>query len=86
VILSDEALAEYCIWQKGLDEKRAKEWNSFIVSLKPDQDIKKLVGVFRFSDDTQTEEDDLAETPRELILTGLKAKKKTREDTIQSES
>lgn len=86
VILSDEVLAEYCIWQKGLDEKRGKEWNAFIVSLKPDQDIKKLVGVFRFSDDTQTEEADLAEKPRELILAGLKEKKKIREDTIQSES
>ena len=86
VIISDEALAQYCIWQKGLDEKRAKEWNAFIVSLKPDQDIEKLVGVFCFSDDTQTEEYDLAEKPRELILAGLKEKKKIREDTIQSES
>lgn len=86
VILSDEALAEYCMWQKGLDEKRAKEWNAFILSLKPEQDIEKLVGVFRFSDDTETEEDDLAEKPRELILAGLKEKKKIREDTIQSES
>ncbi len=81
VILSDEALAEYCMRQEVLAEKRAKEWNAFIVSLKPDQDIKKLVGVFRFSDDSQTEEDSSSEKLRELILAGLKSEKEKKNDT-----
>lgn len=81
VILSDEALAEYCMRQKVLDEKRLVEWNAFIASLKPDQNIEELVGVFRFSDDWQAEEDDSAEKLCKLILAGLKSEQEKQDDT-----
>lgn len=86
VVLSEEALAEYCIWQKSLDEEKAELWDSFLLSLMPNEDLKKKVGSFRFSDYEQkdkkvvAEKDDLAEKPRELILAGLKAKKAQSKD------
>jgi len=92
VILSDEALAEYCMWRESLDEGKGKEWDSFILSLNSSQDLEERLNSFRFSQDKQkqkgldAQESDLAKKPRDLILAGLKEKKKIREDTIQSES
>jgi hypothetical protein len=81
VILSDEALAQYCIWQKILDEERAEQWNALIASLRPDQDIEKLVGVFCFSDGSPTDKDGSTEKLRALILDGLKSERKKKDDT-----
>ena len=81
IVLSGETLAEYCTWRENLDEGKGKEWDSFILSLNPSEDLEKQVSSFRFSEDRQKQkesdvkESDLAEKPRELILTGLKAKK-----------
>jgi hypothetical protein len=85
IVLSGETLAEYCIWREKLDEGKAKEWDSFILSLTPSENLEKQVSSFRFSQDRQKQkesdvkESDLAEKPRELILTGLKAKKEEKE-------
>lgn len=84
VVLSDEDLLQYCIWRKSLDGEKTKEWNDFILSLKPSEDLKKKVSLFRFSEDGQekkeagVEKSDLAKKPRELILAGLKNKEKER--------
>jgi hypothetical protein len=81
MVLSGETLAEYCMWREKLDEGKAKEWDSFILSLNPSQELEKQVSSFRFSQDRQNQKEsdvqksDLAVKPRELILTGLKAKK-----------
>jgi len=85
IVLGDEALAEYCVWRQNLDEEKGKEWDTLILSLNPSEDLEKQLGSFRFSEDRQKQkesdekESDLAEKPRELILTGLKAKKEQKE-------
>ena len=86
VVLSNEALAEYCTWRENLDEEKGKEWDVLILSLNPSEDLEKQVGSFRFSSEdrqkqkeSDEKESDLAEKPRELILTGLKAKKEEKE-------
>ena len=85
VVLSDEALAEYCMWREDLGEGKGKEWESFVLSLNPSEGLEEQVSSFRFSQDRQKQkesdvkESDLAEKPRELILTGLKAKKEEKE-------
>ena len=84
VILIDEDLAQYCIWKENLDEGKSKEWDSFVLSLSPGEDLEGRLNAFRFSIDQQkgleAEVSDLAEVPRELILAGLKAEKKNRDE------
>ena len=85
VVLSDENLAEYCVWRENLNEKHSKEWDSFILSLNPGEDQEERLNAFRFSIDRQKDpnedKSDLAKEPRELILTGLKSEKEKKEDT-----
>ncbi|MHC4752064.1 MAG: hypothetical protein ACYTFW_19600 [Planctomycetota bacterium] len=84
VVLGDEALAEYCMWRDNLDEAKGKEWDSFVLSLNPGEDLEGRLNDFRFSIDQQEELDeeksDLAQKPRELILAGLKAEKENKDD------
>lgn len=85
VVLSGETLAEYCTWRENLGEGKGKEWDSFILSLNPSEDLEEQVSSFQFSEDRQKQkesdekESDLAEKPCELILTGLEAKKEEKE-------
>jgi hypothetical protein len=75
VVLSNEDLAQYCMWRENLDEDEGKEWDSFISSLSPGEDLEGRLNAFRFSSDQQKEldkkESDLAQKPRDLILAGL---------------
>jgi len=84
IILSDEDLAQYCIWRENLDEGKSKEWDSFVLSLNPGEDLEGRLNAFRFSIDQQkgldAEESDLAQEPREFILAGLKAEKENKDD------
>jgi hypothetical protein len=81
VVLGGEDLAQYCLWRKSLDEEKGKEWDTFLLSLNPTQDLEERVGSFQFSDYEQkrkegnVRESDLPEKPRALILAGLKEKK-----------
>jgi len=85
VVLGDEALAQYCMWRENLDEGNGKEWDSFILSLKPSEDLKERVTSFQFSrgsqeqKESEAEQRDLAEKPRQLILAGLEAGKEKKE-------
>jgi hypothetical protein len=83
--LSDEDLAQYCLWRENLVEENSKEWDSFILSLNPGEDLQEQLDTFRFSSDRQKDpneqKSDLAKEPRELILTGLTLEKETKEDT-----
>jgi hypothetical protein len=84
VVLSDEALAQYCIWRDNLDEAKGKEWGSFVLSLNPNEDLEGRLNDFRFSVNRQKgldeEKSDLAQEARELILAGLKTEKENKDD------
>jgi len=84
VVLDDGGLAQYCMWRNNLDETKGNEWDSFVLSLKPDEDLEGRLSNFRFSTDRQKELDeqksDLTQEPRELILAGLKSEKEKRND------
>lgn len=77
VVLSGEALTEYCTWRDSLDHAKGKEWDSFVLSLKPGGDLQTRLNEFRFSTEQQEGQDKqisgLAQKPRELILAGLKS-------------
>ena len=85
MVLDDGALAQYCMWRDNLDQAKGKEWDSFVLSLKPGEDLEGRLKDFRFSAEQQKELDkqksDLAQEPRELILTGLKSEKEEENDT-----
>jgi len=80
VVLSGESLAKYCTWKKALTETESKEWDAFISSLTPGNNLLKRNDTFRFSIDPQpspTSENkptSLADTPRDLIKNMLKPK------------
>lgn len=85
VVLSGAALAEYCMWRSNLGQVRGEEWDSFVVSLKPGEDLEGRLNEFRFLTERQEELDkqksDLAQKPRELILAGLKSEEIKKDDT-----
>lgn len=84
VVLCDEDLAQYCIWRENLDEGKAQEWDSFILSLNPGEDLIGRLNAFRFSADQQkgleAEKGGSVKNPCELILAGLKAKEENKDD------
>ncbi len=49
VIFQNETLAEYCLWQNGLTEKQAREWENFLSILRPGKDLMKNLSAFYFS-------------------------------------
>ncbi len=87
VVLSDENLAQYCLWRENLNEGKIKEWDSFILSLNPGEDLQGRLSAFRFASDRQKDpneqKSDLAKEPRELISAGLKSKKEKNIQTDQ---
>ncbi len=48
VLLADEELMQYCLWESGLDEEQAREWKTFLVGLKPGEKLKPELEAFRF--------------------------------------
>jgi hypothetical protein len=75
VVLENRALADYCLWHRGLSEAEAQEWETFLKSLKPGKDLVPRLQSFRFSQEPANLQirKDLAKEPRELILEGLGA-------------
>ena len=74
VVLDGQALGEYCLWYRGLAAQEATEWDKFVTSLQPGNDLVGRLSEFRFSHeraDGADEQYDLASTPRDLILSAL---------------
>jgi hypothetical protein len=78
VLLSDEKLAQYVVWHRGLGTEETKEWDEFIADCQPGADLKAAVEAFRFSSDPKPDPNkpdekpaSLADTPRRLILEAL---------------
>ncbi|MFC1676267.1 hypothetical protein ACFL3G_04280 [Planctomycetota bacterium] len=72
IILSREELVEYCVWRQNLEQDKGKQWDSFLSSLKPGENLKDQVASFRFSEDKQA----TAEKGRKLLSTALNSSKK----------
>ncbi len=76
VVLSDERLARYCTWYKGLTAGESAEWDEFVLKLEAGESLLQQLGQFRFrGDPPPTPENEsppsLADAARELILAGL---------------
>ena len=55
VVLDGMELVEYAIWRKGMDERRAREWDALIAGLRPDHESYVRLGKFRFGDEPTTQ-------------------------------
>lgn len=66
VVLEGTALGEYCLWYRGLSDREAKEWDSFVSSLESNAALVDRIRSFQFTTDSE-----LATVPRDLILAGL---------------
>jgi len=79
MLLDGEPLYEYGMWRKGLGEKEAAEWEGFLASLKPGQELRQRLEAFRFAGDPKPgaagakQVPSLADTPRRLLLAALEA-------------
>ena len=77
VVLEGKPLAEYCVWRKGLSEAEGKQWDEFVSSLTPGNDLPKRLDAFHFAGEpkppatNEGKPKPLADKPRELIKAGL---------------
>jgi hypothetical protein len=55
IVLEGDALGRYVSWQNSLSEAQKKEWDTFIESLKPGLELRKMIMAFTFKSSTQAE-------------------------------
>jgi hypothetical protein len=60
VVLTDDGLAEYCLWQNSLAATRVREWETFLSGLQPGGDLKQKVAQFQFAGASDSETNQLA--------------------------
>jgi tRNA-Thr(GGU) m(6)t(6)A37 methyltransferase TsaA len=91
VMLMDEQLLPYAFWYKGLSNEQKGEWDRFLVSLDPNEDVQSKVELFRFkiapppSPDIDGAVKLLSDLPRHLILEGLKMNEKDHQESDSQE-
>jgi hypothetical protein len=47
--LTGDVLAQYCVWRKGLDDARGREWEAFLGTLGPGPELRQRLASFRFA-------------------------------------
>jgi len=75
VILQGERLAKYCLWYAGLSDDEAQQWDTFVATLRPDENLAEKIGTFRFANeppfDALPEYEGHAQHAIDLIRSGL---------------
>ena len=49
VILDGDKLSDYCLWQNGLEENQARNWETFLAGLQPDTELRNKIEAFQFT-------------------------------------
>ena len=49
VILDGDELSDYCLWQNGLEEKQARDWETFLAGLQPSAELRNKIEIFQFT-------------------------------------
>lgn len=70
VMLEGKALADYCLWVRGLTPDEAAAWETFVATLAADDDPFAKVQAFRFEAADPHVAAALQETPRRLLAPG----------------
>ena len=75
VLLNDDELMRYCLWENGLDDTQAREWKTFLASLQRDQQLTKKLEAFRFAGEPAVsptkENQNTPVTGRKLLMDAL---------------
>jgi len=71
VSLTGEELLKYCLWQTGLEEKKAAEWEQFLASLRPGENAIKKLDNFRFPDEPEQANANNSDVGKQLIRAAL---------------
>lgn len=51
VILEGESLARYCLWYEGLSDEETRQWDEFVASWKPRDDLSRRLQTFTFAEE-----------------------------------
>lgn len=72
ILLQGEDLSKYALWFRGLSANEAKEWRTFLDTLRPTKGLSDKLKNFRFSQKPQAiAENEGAPLAVELLLKGL---------------
>jgi hypothetical protein len=74
VVFSGDALARYVLWHKGLTVQEVAEWESFLDTLRPTDDVVARVRQFRFTGEPEAAAEDkthLSAQPAEWLQAAL---------------
>lgn len=74
VVLQGESLIEYCLWYHGLTEAEQQEWDAFVGTLSPGDELPDSLKAFRFLHEPADRQRDerIAASAVDAILAGLK--------------
>lgn len=74
VVLHGESLIEYCLWYHGLTEAEQQEWDAFLDTLSPGEELPDALKAFRFRHEPadRQRDDRIASSAVDAILAGLK--------------
>lgn len=77
VVLQGKSLVDYCLWYHGLTEAERTEWDAFVETLSPGEELPDTVKAFRFEHEppARQREDRIAASAVDAILAGLKGEK-----------
>lgn len=75
VVLQGESLVDYCLWYHGLTEAEQEEWDAFVKTLSPGEELPDALKAFRFRHEPadRQRDDRIAAPAVDTILAGLKA-------------
>lgn len=74
--LQNEELAEFCLWHRGLPRKQAEQWDEFVSSLQPGDDLGDRIKRFAFDgerpvEDVESPPPSEADVAKALLLQAL---------------
>lgn len=74
VVLQGKSLVDYCLWYHGLTEAEQEEWDDFVETLSPGEELPDALKAFRFEHEPpdRQRDDRIAASPVDAILAGLK--------------
>lgn len=74
-VLQGKPLVDYCLWYHGLTEAERTEWDAFVETLSPGEELADKLLAFRFRHELAdlTQEECIAARAVDAILAGLKA-------------
>jgi hypothetical protein len=77
IVLTGDQLTQYCLWRSALDQSSGREWDTFLLSLKPGAKLSRKIEEFRFTGESDQANQQqapvgLSNFPRDLLGEALR--------------